>query len=249
MLDHPALARFVAPTAASQPRRYTFPLPVSATASTLEELERLFQPPLWTQLADTTRALHSTAVDWTVAAVQRVATALGSVAAPARGDGPTLAEAVQEAPVTADPPMLDDASEASEAEEDAGPDRLEGGAAEGPRDAEAELRPGAAPSAWPGSTAGTAAFPSTTVPAQLASIYLDTTYCRPQHAFPPQEDVVAFVRCTCAWFAGGGPILCRPLKRHSRCTPYCGSIGGDAWGVRQRPQAKRWRPCATTGAR
>ena len=63
----------------------------------------------------------------------------------------------------------------------------------------------AAPAAAPGSM-------------RLASIFLDTTYCRPQHAFPPQEDVVAFVRCTSHFPSCVCVLSCGSVLTES-CTP------------------------------
>ena len=161
MLAHPALAPYCA-TYAGLPR-YSFPVPQSAQASTPEELEKLFEPPLLAHLTGVATRVLATAVD---AGATAVAWMLGQ---PPFEQGQT-APAITSLPSD-------------------GPSEME---TSGEADDVPVVALDAADRDAPPQTPGRVAR-------RLTSVFLDTTYCRPQHSFPPQEDVIAFVRCTRVW--------------------------------------------------
>jgi len=235
MLQHPALAPFVAPS----PPRYAFPAPVSAGAATLEELERLFQPPLWSHLAVASRAVGELAAGWTATAYHLVAAAVGGSADETPGTASASAAEAEETPAESLPESWSD-DEGGRADPGWGTDDPDTMAVAGADDATAAptaplAESGAAPATDGPVVDAPAAAPAPAL--RLTSIFLDTTYCRPVHCFPPQEDVVAFAQCArCLRCDVGGALDGSLTERGLACDLSA-------------QQAKRWRPCATTSAR
>ena len=235
MLQHPALAPFVA----LSPPRYAFPAPVSAGATTLEELERLFQPPLWSHLAVASRAVGELAAGWTATAYNLVAAAVGGSAE----EKPLEATETEEKPAESLPESWSD-DEGGRHDLGCALDEPDVMAIAGTEDASAATT---GPSTVSGTTPVTdgpvdapAAAPA---PAEIAagtlrltSVFLDTTYCRPVHCFPPQEDVVAFAQCT------------KSLRWDFGTSDECLTERRFACDLSTQ-QAKHWRPCAATSAR